>query len=82
VSDRKWLRPKVSAVFSAEYSAETEYSARATETESENSICFDYFYEDFLTKNGDEFSSSHLKFECLPCILFHLDLKILYFLRG
>jgi hypothetical protein len=34
VSDQRWFWPKVSA----EYSAETEYSARATETESENNV--------------------------------------------
>jgi hypothetical protein len=39
VSDRRWFRPNLSA----EYSAETEYSARATETESQNSVFFNFF---------------------------------------
>jgi hypothetical protein len=59
VSEQKWLRYKVSSVYSAEYSAETEYLTPATETESENSI-FKNFYDDYVTKNGDEFSSYYL----------------------
>jgi hypothetical protein len=38
VSDRRWFQQKVSAEYLAEYLAETEYSARVTETENEK--CF------------------------------------------
>jgi capsular polysaccharide biosynthesis protein len=37
VSDRRWFWPKVSAEYSAKYSAETEYSVPPAETESQNS---------------------------------------------
>jgi integrase len=37
VSDQRWFWPKVSAEYSAEYSAEPEYSVPPAETESQNS---------------------------------------------
>jgi hypothetical protein len=37
VSDRRWFRQKLAAEYSAEYSAENEYSVPSAETESQNS---------------------------------------------
>jgi hypothetical protein len=37
VSDRRWFRPKLLANYTSEYSAETEYSASATDTKSQKS---------------------------------------------
>jgi hypothetical protein len=43
VSDQRWFWPKLSAEYSTEYSAETEYLARATETESQNYVFLVFF---------------------------------------
>jgi hypothetical protein len=57
VSDQRWHRPKVLAVYSL---AETEYSARPIETESEQSIFCNHFIAKSVKNTGQQYCTINM----------------------